>query len=586
MNFKRFSIGVAWLLAACSGGAGGPEADDLEPGDDDGVTAPEDDPEDPALDDIEPGGVGPGGPEVPFVSRGEACDLNDIAPAPVRRLSNVEYQRTVQDLFPGIQLPDFDLPENVAIHGFENYAAQLNPSAILIERYFNFGTEIAHQAALARESFLSCDPSEGEAECGEQFVTEFGARAFRRPLEDDELERYQKLFQQKLDAVSFNGALELTIAAFLNSPQFLYRLEFGTEDAGEQVPLTSHELATRLSYTLWQSMPDETLLAAAAAGELSSPEQLEAQARRMLDDPRAAEAFVDFHRQWLEFERIREEPKDATLYPEWTNTAAQSAIDEAKNFVRHVYTQQDAQLPALLTSTAAVVDEQMAAIYGVDVSDMTAGDYGYEVELEGSERAGILTRASFVAGHAHNIPSPPLRGVAVMRQMLCAPPPAPPPNVDTSAPENDAEAPKTNRELFERKLEASTACPACHTAIDGIGYTFEHYDAVGRFMSEDPNGLEIDASGALFNTDVDQEVDNALELSEALAESKQVQYCVATNVYRHAFGRDELESDWCKTDVVNRALEDNDGNMREALIAIVGSHEFRHKRVGAAGGDK
>jgi hypothetical protein len=504
------------------------------------------------------------------------CDEKALSPAPVRRLSHVEYNRTVKDLFAGVDLPTQTFAEDLRVHGFENNAKAMNPSPVLIEQYDTSAELIAKLVAAQKDKVLPCMPSsDSDMACGTKAIAALGARAFRRPLTDDEQGRYQAFFAKEMNEISWNAALELTISALLQSPQFLYRLEFGASNArGSTLPLDDYEMASRLSYFLWQSMPDKELFDAAEAGELNTTEEVEAQARRMLDDPRAQLAISDFHRQWLDFDRLLQQNKDPTLFPQWNDSVRASLYEETDRFVRHVFDKDEGSgtVSELLTSTTTFADPNVAMIYGVSVP----GPGFSQVELPGDERSGILTLGTFLASRAHSTNgSPPLRGVAVLDFVLCDRPPPPPPTANTSAPMQDPNKPHTNRQLFEERTSPSL-CQTCHKQINGIGYAFEAFDSTGKFRKKD-NGIDVDATGELIGTDVDGKYDGAVELSHKLAESHKVEACVVRNLYRYAHGRDEAKTDECKLDGLNEALDKAKGDLRELMVQITTTYEFMHR---------
>jgi hypothetical protein len=504
----------------------------------------------------------------------EVCDLQAIDGAPVRRLSHVEYARTIADLFPDVALPAMVFAEDPRVHGFENFASQLNPSALLVEQQDTAARNIAEAVVSQSEQLVPCEPEPDPTACGEEFIRTVGAKIFRRPLQDAEVERYGAFFDARRTAISFRGAVELTLHAMLLSPQFLYRLEFGAPvaDDANEVALDDYELATRLSYLFWQSMPDEELFRAAAAGELRDAQQLEAQARRMLQDSRATAALVDFHRQWLDFDRVLDENKDPELFPAWNDELRSSIREESDRFVTYIFESGNGTLEELLTSTDTFVDKQLAELYGVPAP--AAGTWE-KMTLDPNERGGLLSLANFSAAHAHSTNgSPPLRGVAVLERLLCMRPPPPPAGVDTSIDASQAGA-KTNREIFEAKTQVA-GCITCHEQIDGIGFAFEHYDSIGRYRAED-NGQPVDASGTLNATDVDGEFEGAVELGERLAQSERVKSCYSTNWYRYAFGGEAQADDRCKIEALAQAMSEAGGSVRELLVAIATSHQFRHR---------
>lgn len=489
---------------------------------------------------------------------------------PVRRLSRVEYMNTVDDLLYGVARSGPEIPEDATEGGFENAARHLSAPALLVERYELTASQAAEAAmadAETRGRILGCASWTSEAEqdaCVESFLDGFGMRAFRRPLTGDERSAFVAFIDEKTSLIDFEAAMELAIGALMQSAQFSYRVEVGASGT-----LTPYEMASRLSYLLWQSMPDEELFAAAAAGELTSASQLETQARRMMEEPRARLALVDFHRQWLDFDRMLEEPKDPTLFPDWTPALRDAIREEADRFVGGVMFEGEGTISALLTSNRSWVNGPLAEHYGLDpVSDWT------EVTLPAGERSGILTRSDFLAGHAHETNgSPVLRGVFVIDRLLCGGLGAPPADADTSTPEPDPEmGPVTNRMLFEERT-APAQCQACHIRINGIGFGFENYDSTGRYRTED-NTLPVDATGDLVGTDVDGPYDGAIELSADLASSRAVSDCVAQSWVRYAVGRRAASEDACLIELAETSLAEHGGDMRELLVDIVTSPDF------------
>lgn len=490
---------------------------------------------------------------------------------PLRRLSRVEHRNTVEDLLYGLALDTPELPKDPVEAGFENSARLLSAPPLWVEQSELTASQAA-QAALVdpatRARILPCKSWSTRAEqtaCADAFLSGFGARAFRRPLTADERQRYLAFIAEVSAEIDFEAAIELAVTALMQAPQFTYRLELGAGDGR----VTAYELASRLSYLLWQSMPDETLLAAAAADQLATPAQLEAQARRMLGEPRARQAMVDFHRQWLDFDRVLEEPKEPGAFPDWGPELRTAIREEVDRFVAGVMLDGDGTLASLLTSRKSWVDAELAAHYGLaPVSGWT------EVELPASERSGILTRSDFLAGQAHETNgSPVLRGVFVIDRLLCAGLAAPPAGADTSTPERaPGSGPITNRALFEQRT-APAQCQGCHVQINGIGFGFEHFDAAGAFRTLDDT-LPVDASGTLVGTDVDGPYDGAIALSERLAHSATVRDCAASHWLRYTLGRRIETADACLQGRAERALAASGGDVRELLIEIVTSPEF------------
>ncbi|MDC0670157.1 DUF1592 domain-containing protein [Nannocystis radixulma] len=503
----------------------------------------------------------------------------DPGPAPLRRLTHTQYNNTVRDLFPGVTLPPQTIAVDPKVNGFENNADVQTPSALLIEQYQRAALAVTEAAWATPEAFLPCAADGGgePQQCGHTFLLDLGARAFRRPLTADEEAAFLGFFDQQLAETNFSVALQLTTQALLQSPAFLYFLEFGGApvEGGAAVALSGHELASRLSYFLWDSMPDAQLFAAAAAGDLDTGEGLVAEATRMLEDGKARGALVNFHRQWFDFDGVALINPDADTYPTYTPDLRAAMRAELDHFVEATLFEGPGTFASLLTATETEVDATLAALYGVDPPP--PGEWA-PVSLDPAQRSGILTRAGFLARTAHAVhPSPVKRGVFVLARLLCVPPAPPPANVNTNPPdEGEPGQPKTNRERYA-KHTAQADCASCHTTIDGVGFGFEHYDALGRWRDLD-NGEPVDASGELIGTDIDGTFDGAIELSEKLATSTQAHDCVVSQVYRYALGRGTGAADLCSLDDLRAQFAEASGDMRALLLAVVASDAFRTRR--------
>lgn len=523
------------------------------------------------------------GPDAGTTAADACAGVRDPGPSPLRRLSRTQYVNSVRDLFPGVALPALTIAVDPAVHGFENDGAAQVPSALLVEQYQRAALAVTEAAMAAPASWLPCGAGGGPdpSGCGRAFLREFGGRAFRRPLDAEEEAVFLGFFDVQLAEAGFSVALPLTLQAMLQSPQFLYFLEFGgaaIEGAEDVVALTGHELAARLSYFLWDTTPDAALLASAAAGELDTAEGVAAAAERMLADPRARAAAVNFHRQWLDFDAIERIDPDPATFPGYTPALKASLRAELERFVAWVLFEGPGTFAGLLTARDAEVDGALAELYGVAAPP---GDTWGRVRLDDEQRAGLLTRAGLLAATAHAVnPSPVKRGVLVLSRLLCAPPAPPPPGVSTDLPEETGEAPTTNRERYAEHT-ARTECATCHVTIDGVGFGFEHYDALGRFRALD-GGAPVDARGELRGTDVDGPFDGALELSARLADSALARGCVVTQVVRYALGRGPTPADACGMAALTAEFEAVDGDMRALLLAVVTSDAFRLRRGGGA----
>lgn len=525
-------LGAALLTTACYSGTGGtPAGADGTDTDGSGATDGED-------------GDETGTDPIP-----EGCEATA---QPIRRLSHTEYANTLRDLFGADALPPINLAADPRVGGFSNNAAALSPSDLLTRQYY----EVAR--ALARDlDVLSLAPcSAAEPGCDEQFVRQIGRRTFRRPLTEQEVTRFSSLFDA---AGSFEVGARLAVQAMLQSPDFLYRPELGNEDGR----LTGYETASRLSYFLWATTPDDALLQAAADGELDDQAGVEAQVQRMLSDDRVQDGMRLFHREWLDLERVG----GVLKLPEENFDAAYavSMQQSAERFVWETLFTGEGSLRDLLTASEVPVDTTMAALLGVP-----APAEGWQTaSLDPTQRAGILTHPAVLASHAYaEYPSPVLRGVFVLDRILCAPPSPPPPGVDTTLPDPEPGGPiQTNRQWYEAATTAKGAqCSGCHTTINAVGYAFEHYDSMGRYRDQD-NGATVDASGQALGYDFA----DAIELSQQVAASDRFAECVVDNWIQYATGGTEAPGGGCVADDLLQTLAQTDMSAVE-LVATLATH--------------
>jgi hypothetical protein len=375
----------------------------------------------------------------------------------------------------------------------------------------------------------------------------------------------------------FRLGIEMVIQLALQSPHFLYRVELGEpiDGDGEIIALDDWEIASRLSYLIWGSMPDDTLFAAAAAGALSTPADIETQARRMLDDPRAHQVIENFHQQWLDYDRIKSAGKDGTLFPDYSPIIGELMRLETASFVDHVVFGDAGDLATLLTAPYSFMNADLAAFYGV------SGPSGADFELTGGDapRSGLLSIGALMTLNAHsNQTSPVHRGKLVREQLLCDIMPPPPDDVMITVPEPDPNS--TARERFAQH-SADPACSGCHELLDPIGFGFENYDAVGRYRTMEA-GQPIDASGAIIQSDVDGAFNGVVDLGQKLAQSEDVMACYTQQWFRYGYGRGESKQDACTMQALVADMVASGGDIRELVVALTRTVSFTHKRIGGA----
>ncbi len=492
---------------------------------------------------------------------------------PLRRLSHYELRNSFRDLFPWVtDLPDTTFVPDAAPWGFDNDGPAMVPSKLLVEQYDRAAREMAERASWDMEQLIPwCDIWGDTEACSQTFVNNIGRKIFRRPLTQQESADFHVMFESGPGAGDPSVGVRLTLQLMLQSPQFIYRLETAPEggfdgSAGDWVALDDFQIAARLSYFLWASTPDDALLDAAASGSLQTAEGRRTQAERLLDDPRAQDAIYHFHEQWLDLERVNQVSKleeDAL-----DEDMRASMLEETRRFISAIV-EEDGDFTDLLTSPRTFVDDRIAGLYGVT----GPGDGSWvEVELNANQRAGVLTQPAFLAGHGHPLnPSPVKRGVFVLQDMLCVPLGSPPPAAAAMmVPEPGPGT--TNRELYE-DLTADDSCTSCHQLINPLGYTFENYDTMGRWRTQD-NGSQVDASGEYQG----ESFENAVAMLSSFAVHEDVRRCVARKWLHVAYGGDNFISvPEIEDDLVDAFVDD--GRIKQLLINVVTHDRFATRPV-------
>ncbi len=495
----------------------------------------------------------------------------------LRLLTRFEYDNTVRDLLgfdPRLASERFPNDVSNAV-GFDNGHAW-SVSELHVERHLEVAEEVARRAVAEHwDSLVPC-AREGADGCLESLLDRWLPRAFRRPVTAEERAVFTELASGSAD-LGFETSVELVLTAILTSPQFLYQLEPSPSGApGDIVALDGPARASRLSYFLWASMPDDALLDAAVAGELDDPSVFEAHARRLLDDPRASEAVDMFHRRWLSLDLLDQMEKDQTLFPEYDPARGVELGASMRAFLSDAF---DGGLAVLNTSNSVWLTPELAAIYGVDATGAPAGELT-RYELDASRRGGLLTQPALLAMLSHaDQHSPILRGVFLREQILCADLPDPPPGIAVAPPPPDPDA--TSRERFT-ELTSDPTCAACHGLINPAGFLFEHYDALGRFRAEE-NGRTIDASGELLGLTDDPSlagtIEDAVDLGERLAGSERFERCVTRQWVRWTLRGPDSSADEVLVDRAAAALESSGGDFREMLLALATSDAMRVRRI-------
>jgi hypothetical protein len=506
------------------------------------------------------------------------CEGDRFGPNPARLLTGTEYNNTVRDLLGDTTAPGSKFLSPGKVYGYDNNAYASSVSQTMAQDYMD-ASESLSQTAVSLPGFLPCDPSVNEQACVDQFIDQFGKRAYRRPLDAEEKQILNDVYVAVRSDASFTltQAIESVVETVLQSPQFLYRVDQGVSGSTSDpnlVKLTQYELATRLSYFLWASMPDDVLFAAADAGQLDTPEQIEDQARRMIADPRAKTGFQNFYRQWLRFDKIQNiVSKDPELFPAFVPEATAYMTEEISRYMDHVVWELDGGVETLFSLTYTFVNGPLAKLYGYKPEPADPSTW-IKAQFPAEQRAGLLTLGGWLAaaGHAEQT-SPVFRGLFVRNQFMCEELPPPPPDVMVTAPQI---APgSTTRERFAQHSE-DPYCASCHVKMDPLGLGLENYDPVGAWRDKEAN-LPIDATGEVYDGgDLTGPFNGAKDLGQKLSTSQTVKDCMVTQMFRYAHGRGEDVLDKCTIFDLQQEFNKN-GSLRELMVSMTTSDAFRYK---------
>ncbi len=465
-------------------------------------------------------------------------------------------------------------PENHAINGLDAVgAAQLALGDAEIDAYEQSARAVAEVAAQsgALSQWLACDPdSAGHDPCMRQVVGSFGRRAWRRPLLDEEIDRYAAVGLSAAEQGGFSSGMQEAVAALLQSPHFLYQVEIGEPDPSDSTRrrLTQYELATRMSFFLLDTVPDAELLDEAEAGLLSDAEGIRAAAWRLLERPEARAALGEFFGETWRLRDLPALPKDLSTFPQWSPELAEAMRRETLALVDDIAWERDASFLEVFTADYTFVDARLGFHYELPQAVELTDEHS-RVALDGHQRrGGLFGHAGFLAllGHVSST-SPTLRGKVVLENLLCRTVPPPPPGVVTDLPVVEGDV--TMRERLELHM-ADPSCSGCHAMMDPIGFGLENYDGIGRFRTTD-NGQPIDAQA-----DLDGEpFEGAAELGALVAVSPGASSCLVRGLYRHATGHIEIEGEEASIAAIEQAFVESGHHMQELLVEIVASPAFR-----------
>lgn len=520
------------------------------------------------------GAAGDGGQLIPGAGNSGtavSCDpaTLDPGPSPLLRLTPIQYRNTISELFGSL----IDTTQLFPTEKARAHIGLLQPdvSQFEVETYQGYAESIAATVAANATQFAPCDAATeltAATACMQTFLTSFGPRVFRSPVSTTDVDRLLTVFTLGFQGAGYSRGVELVISALLQSPRFLYRPELGDSSSPEAtataVPLSGHEIASRLAYAFWNGAPDAQLLAAANDGSLLTQAGRDAQLTRLAADPRAQESFRNFLYAWLGLGDLDSVVKDRTEFPTWQD----GTPGELKK-------QSDAFFDEVLFGQAGTLDSMFSLPLGTFAPATLA-----EWQQDAATAVGVLTLPALLAVHSKANESFPIyRGLLVREQLLCQPLPPPPPAAAANPPQPMPGIP--TRQRFEQH-SVDAACSGCHRLMDPIGFAFENYDATGRYRTED-RGLAIDASGMLNGTDVDGPFTGVAELSTILSQSNQVRSCAARQWFRYVMQRFDQASDACSTQPVIDAFTTSGYRWASLQTSVIHTPAFLKRRPIVAG---
>ncbi len=499
----------------------------------------------------------------------------------IRRLNRIEYDNTLRDLT-GLNLNlSADFPSDDVGNGFDNIGDVLSIPPILLEKYLDAANKIATEVMQNPEALKRVFPFEPQdaknleevVEVARSNAADFASRAFRRPLKSDESERLFNFMRKAWEAnAAKEEILQATIAAVLASPYFIFRVEEDPADFVDGVrSLNDFELASRLSYFLWSSMPDERLFKLAREGKLHTHEQLEAEAERMLGDSKSEALVKNFLGQWLQLRDLDALSPDPEKYAAFDGKLRRSMRRETEMLFANILSDNRSILE-LLSADYTYVNERLARHYGIE---NVTGDEFQKVDLQGKRRGVLMHGSILLLTSNPTRTSPVKRGKWVLENLLAEPPPPPPPNAPVL--DESGETLGTLRQQMEQH-RVNPNCAVCHVKMDAVGFGLENFDGIGMWRDNDGPD-KIDPSGVLPGG---RNFNGPLDLAQILVEDKKTEFtrCVTMKMLTYALGRGLGVSDRCTVNTIVNQVAQHDYRIASLVKAIVTSPPFTTQESG------
>jgi len=519
---------------------------------------------------------------------GGPASVADVPSAPtLHRLTAIQLENSYRDLLGATLDVPADLPADDTLYGFTSIAAASSTiSSVDAEKYEKAAYAVLDQVWADdawRVALVGCDSTSTSEGCVRAFLITFTERAWRRPVTTKEIDALADLGGEIAADLGDETALELVLASVLQSPSFVFRVE-----VGEPMPLrrdglrryTSYEMASRISFLITDAPPDEELLEAARNGDLLDVDLLDAQARRLVDDPRARPTLVRFFRDFMQIGTLDHLDKSPEQFPAFSPTLGVSMRTEIERMFESVVFDEERDFRTLFTTRETFVDEELARVYGIE--GVTGPEWVPVTLPDDGKRGGLLTTAGFLAMNAQKTrTSPTHRGRFIRVNLLCDDIPPPPAGVNTTLPDPAPGSETTLRERLEQHRKDPT-CANCHDKMDPLGFAFEEFDAIGAYRTEEDNGLAIDSSTDLDGTPVA----NGVEMGKLVAKLPAVGACVARRFYEHAGGHLARSGEEVAVATLVDAFAASDYDFKTLVVSMVKNDGFRYAMPEKAEGSK
>jgi hypothetical protein len=497
---------------------------------------------------------------------------------PMHRLNDAEYNYSVQDALGVTQAPaDWSMGQG-ELYGFDNIAELLGMDTKAYTNFFHAAGKLADEVMSTpalKAAFITCDAA--DAACAQTTISSLALKLFRRPVEPAELMTYGKVYTAATSlGETPENALKHVLRAMLSSAEFLYRIELDADPASTTPhKLKPYELATRLSYFLWSSGPDQTLLDLAAAGKIDEDSELDAQVARLLADRKGERLVTNFGGQWLSVHELGGHAVDAGVFPSWTPSLTQVEMQEAYMYFNE-FVRGSQPWQAFFKADFNFVNKELAALYGMPPP---AGDGIQLVQVTDDHRFGFLGLGAFLTVSSYNHrTAPTLRARRILDQLMCAPPPQPPAGLQIPPLDGDSGTAEAAQQNIRARLEEhrkNPLCAGCHATFDAMGMALENFDAIGQYRATYPNGAAVDASGQIVDGPA---FDGLAGLTDVLTGDPRMMSCITEKLFIFSLGRGVEETDRPYLQNVTTDWASPGAVLPDLIADLVKADTFRFRR--------